>query len=244
MEILVCNDDGIKAEGIKILALALKPYGNVTVVAPNGGRSAASHSLLLYSVIEFQECNVIEGIKCYAVSGMPADCIRLATSVLHKRFDIVFSGINDGLNCGTDIVYSGTVGAAKEAIIEGIPGIAISTDRGAFSIAKNEIDELIKYIMDNKLYSTDYVLNVNFPTKNFTKSKGYRFTKQGIKSFKTEFIKNNRGSYDVVSDKITYDTDPDTDVVLGRLGYTTFTPVGVDQTYHKYVPILKKYERD
>lgn len=241
MEILIVNDDGVYAEGIKILANAMIPYGNVTVVAPDQGRSAASHSINMGTIC-FEEANAIPGISCFACSGMPVDCVRLATSVLKKEFDIVFSGINNGLNCGTDIVYSGTVGAAKEAIIEGIPGVAISTDHGSFDLAKKEIDQVIKYIMDNKLYSLDYVLNVNFPINSFDKSKGYRFTKQGIKSYKTEFMKNNIGSYDVLKDSITFDTDLDTDVSLGILGYITFVPVGVDQTNHKYVNKLKEYD--
>lgn len=242
MNILVVNDDGIEAEGIKILAKSLIPYGNVFVVAPNKCRSAASHSIT-FGTISFNSVSVIKGADCYSCSGMPVDCVRLSTSILRKNFDLVFSGINNGLNCGTDIVYSGTVAAAKEAIIEGIPGIAISTDHDSFDIAKNEIDDCIKFIMDNKLYSLDYVLNVNFPTKDFKKSLGYRFTKQGIKSFKTEYMKNNEGSYDVLEDIITFDTDPDCDVSLGRMGYTTFVPVGVDQTNHKFVDKLKEYNK-
>lgn len=244
MEILVVNDDGVFAEGIQILAKALLPYGNVTVVGPDQGRSACSHSILIRQTIEFLSVDAVEGIPCYSCSGMPVDCVRLATSVLKKKFDIVFSGINNGLNCGTDIVYSGTVAGAKEAIIEGIPGVAISTDHGYFDIAIQEIDSLVKYVMENHLYSTDYVLNINFPTKEFHKSKGYRFTKQGIKSFKTEFMKNNKGSYDEFGEVITYDMDEDTDVYLGKKGYITFVPVGVDQTYHKYVNELKSFEKD
>lgn len=242
MEILVVNDDGYDAEGIKILANALKRFGNVTLVAPNGGRSASSHSIVMREPIEFNKVFVLDGIESYSCSGMPADCVRLSTSILNKKFDIVFSGINNGLNCGTDIVYSGTVAAAKEAIIEGIPSVAISSDFGDFSLAIKEIDSLLAYIFKNKLYSIDYVLNVNFPINTFKKSKGYRFTKQGIKSFKTEFMQNNKGSYDVLSDKITYDLDMDTDVSLGRDGYITFVPVGVDQTNHNYVKKLKEFE--
>ena len=241
MEILVVNDDGYDAEGIKILANALKRFGNVTLVAPSSGRSASSHSIIMKEAILFDNVFVLDGIESYSCSGMPADCVRLSTSVLHKEFDIVFSGINNGLNCGTDIIYSGTVGAAKEAIIEGIPSVAISSDYGDFTLAKNEIDGLLEYIFKNKLYSKDYVLNVNFPVKAYTKSKGYRFTKQGIKSFKTEFMKNNKGSYDVLSDKITYDLDSDTDVSLGKEGYITFVPVGIDQTNHSSLKKLREF---
>jgi 5'-nucleotidase len=240
MEILVVNDDGVFEIGIKILAEALKKYGNVTVVAPNTGRSAASHSLQIRQQIHFVEVEAIDGILCYACSGTPADCVRLSTSVLKKKFDVVFSGINDGLNCGTDILYSGTVAAAKEGVIEGIPGVAISTDRGCMELAKREIDSVLEYIFKNKLYSLEYVLNVNFPTKRFDHSLGYKFCRQGIKSFKTEFIINNKGSYDECDEKITFDDNKDTDVYLGRHGYTTFVPVGIDQTNHFYLKKLKE----
>lgn len=242
MEILVVNDDGIYAEGIAILAKSLLPFGNVTVVAPDKGRSAASHSII-FGTITFTLVDAIEGVECYSCSGMPVDCVRLSTSVLNKEFDIVFSGINNGLNCGTDIVYSGTVAAAKEAIIEGIPGVSISSDYGDFTLAKNEIDDLISYIMKHKLYSKEYVLNVNFPPKEHKKSKGYRFTRQGIKSFKSDFMKNNEGSYDCVKETITFDIDPNTDVALGKDGYITFVPVGVDQTNYKFVNLLKEYDK-
>ncbi len=103
---------------------------------------------------------------------MPADCTRLSLSLLNTDFDIVFSGINNGLNVGTDIIYSGTVSAAREAKISGLPAVAISTDFDAFSIVDQELDALLEYIFSNQLYSKDYILNVNFPTKEFTSSKG------------------------------------------------------------------------
>ena len=243
MRILVVNDDGINASGILLLASKLKKYGEVIMVAPNEGRSAASHSILLKKPIVFEKINDINGIEAYSCSGMPADCVRLATSVIKKQFDIVFSGINDGLNCGTDIIYSGTVAGAKEAIIEGIPGVSISQDKN-YNLKDYEVEDLLDYIMENKLYSTNYVLNVNFPTNDHERSLGYRFCKQGIKSFKTEFFKNNKGYYDEVNINITYDMDPNTDVYLGKMGYTTFVPVGLDQTNHQFVNILKKFERD
>ena len=125
-------------------------------------------------------------------------------------------------------------------MIEGIPGVAISTDRGCMELAKREIDSVLEYIFKNKLYSLEYVLNVNFPTKRFDHSLGYKFCRQGIKSFKTEFIINNKGSYDECDEKITFDDNKDTDVYLGRHGYTTFVPVGIDQTNHFYLKKLKE----
>lgn len=153
MNILVANDDGINEVGIAILAKALMKYGDVYVCAPDSGRSAASHSIKLLKPMTFEPVNLIEGVKAYQTSGTPADCIRIANSVLNVKFDIVFSGINNGLNLGTDIIYSGTVAAAREAHIAYIPSVAISVDRDSFDIAKNEIDNLLSIIFNKKLYT-------------------------------------------------------------------------------------------
>ena len=242
MNILVVNDDGINAEGIDILAHHLMKYGNVIVVAPNQGRSAASHSIVISDSIYFGEANRFSDIKSYEISGTPADCVRLASSILDINFDLVFSGVNNGLNCGTDIFYSGTVAAAREGMILGIPSVAISTDFSSFDIVKNELDDLLKYIFDNKLYSKDYVLNINFPKKTFTKSLGYRFTKQGIKLYKTVFMEVENKKYKERDSKVTIDNDIN-DVTLGEKGYITFVPLGLDQTSHMSLDNLMKYEK-
>ena len=242
MNILVVNDDGINAIGIDILAHHLMKYGRVVVVAPNQGRSAASHSIVISDSIYFGEANRFSDIKSYEISGTPADCVRLGSSLLNIDFDLVFSGVNDGLNCGTDIFYSGTVAAAREGMILGIPSVAISTDFGSFDIVKNELDDLLKYIFDNKLYSKDYVLNINFPKKTFTKSLGYRFTKQGIKLYKTVFMEVENKKYKERDSKVTIDNDIN-DVTLGEKGYITFVPLGLDQTSHMSLDNLMKYEK-
>ena len=157
-------------------------------------------------------------------------------------WDIVFSGINDGLNCATDVFYSGTVGAAREAMFSGLPSVAISTDFKCFDIVENEIDDLLEYIFNNKLYSKDYVLNINFPNKGYEKSLGYRFTKQGIKLYKTTFIANNDNNYIEGHSILTLDSDSDTDVFLGKEGYITFVPLSLDTTSSK-LGELRKYDK-
>ena len=139
LNILVVNDDGIKGRGIHILASRLKKYGNVYVVSPDRGRSAASHKVILHKPLTFEKVDVIEGANCYQTSGMPADCVRLANIILDVDFDLVFSGVNDGLNLGTDIIYSGTCAGAREGVIEGIPGVAVSTDFKSFDIVEKEL---------------------------------------------------------------------------------------------------------
>ena len=240
MNILVVNDDGINAIGIRKLALALKKYGNVVVCAPDSGRSASGHSIILHNTLTFTYVGDDEGIEWYKTSGTPADCVRLSLDLLEYSFDVVFSGVNDGLNLGTDIIYSGTVAAAREAQIEGVPAVAVSTDFDAFSIVDQELDQVLAYIFKHTLYSNEYVLNVNFPVGQFSKSKGIRYCRQGIKSFKTHFILKEDGSYENSDGDITLDSNEDTDVYLSGKGYITIVPLQVEQTKQDSLEKLKK----
>lgn len=243
MNILVVNDDGIFAEGIHILANKLKPYGTVYVCAPNQGRSASSHCIILHDSLTFEFEKEEDGIYWYKTSGMPADCVRLAFDLLNIQFDVVFSGVNNGLNIGTDIIYSGTVSAAREAMLEGCPAVAISTDFDSFSIVKEELDQVLEFIFKNKLYHASYVLNVNFPTSIYSHSIGYQFAKQGKKIYRTKFILNEDGTYKNVDKDIYTDDDPNTDVNLSTKGYITFVPLMVEQTdfdaLHEFINFKK-----
>ena len=240
LNILVANDDGINERGLHILANALTKYANVYVCAPDSGRSAFSHSIMLLKPITFERVNVINGIECYQTNGTPADCVRLATSLLDVKFDMVFSGINNGLNLGTDILYSGTVAAAREGHIQYIPSIAISVEWNCYDIAENEIEILLDFIFEKKIYSGDYTLNINFPTKEHIKSKGIKFASQGIKRFKTEFEHIEGVEYKEASSLITYDENENTDVYLAKQGYITIVPLKVNQTNTLVLESLKK----
>ncbi len=233
MNILVVNDDGINAIGIKILANKLLKYGNVYVVSPDRGRSAASHKVILHKPLTFEKVEVIEGATCYQTSGMPADCVRLANIILDVDFDIVISGVNDGLNLGTDIIYSGTCAGAREGVIEGIPGVAISTDFKAFDIVEKELDNVLELVFNNKLYSKDYVLNINFPISKFNESKGIKVARQGDKIFTSIFTEIDTNLYAVANEEEIHDQNEDTDVYLADNGYITLVPVKIDSTDYK-----------
>ena len=239
LNILVTNDDGINALGISILAKALKKYGTVTVVAPTECKSAGSHSINLKNPISFEKVDVIADVQCYAVGGTPVDCVRLANSIFDNKFDIVFSGVNNGLNLGTDIIYSSTVAAAREGFIEGIPAVAISTDVDSFNIINNELEALLDYVFDCHLFSEEYYLNINFPVKGIDKSEGIKIARQGIKRFKTTFEKNSDGLYKELKNDITYDTNINTDVCLASMGYITIVPLEVNQTSEDKVDLLE-----
>ena len=172
MNILVVNDDGYKSEGIKILAEAMKSYGNIYVVAPHSEQSAKSVSITIHHPVTIHQ----HKDHYYSVEGTPSDCVRMALKKLNLPIDLVVSGINNGFNIGIDTIYSGTIGAAMQGLIAGLPAIAFSTDYGAFSIAKREIPNVLKWIFDHQLYSQKYVLNVNFQAEQYKRSKGIEVT--------------------------------------------------------------------
>ena len=233
MNILIVNDDGYGARGIETLKRFLAPYGNIYIIAPDHQRSGASHSFTYKGPFHLIKQKENE----YTLDALPVDCVRLAKA-LNVKFDLVFSGINDGLNLGTDVLYSGTVGAAREAIIEGIPSIAISTDMNSFEIVESELKNILKLVFEKKLYSKDYVLNINFPTKDFKKSVGIKVAKVGKKIFDAKIIEILDG-YDIAGEFVTLDTDKATDVYLSLKGYTTLVPVGFDETNYLGIDDLK-----
>ncbi len=174
MNILITNDDGIEAHGIIRLAAAAKKYGTVWVVAPESQRSAASHSITLrHSITAKKVMFPVENVTAYAISGTPADCVRLACrGLLPLKPDIIFSGINNGYNAGTDVQYSATIGAAMEGIFQGVPSVAFSEGSNADSakLTDEHLDEVISLILNKA--NTGYVVNVNFPATQPENFKG------------------------------------------------------------------------
>lgn len=164
--ILITNDDGIEASGIIRLARAASKYGEVWVVAPESQRSAASHSITLHTHIDVYERDFpVEGVKAFAISGTPGDCVRLGVlHIMPEKPDIVLSGINFGYNAGTDVQYSATVGAAMEAVFQGIPAVALSEGTGeGYLVTDKYLDEILAEVIDSP-YRERQIVNVNFPT--------------------------------------------------------------------------------
>lgn len=166
MRILIVNDDGISAEGIKHLAMMASKLGEVWVVAPDNQCSAMSQKITVRGSLIAKPYNdfPIKSVKAYSVSGTPADCVKVAVNVvMPEKPDVVFSGINIGYNCGYDILYSGTVGACTEAIMAGIPAIAFSSEMNCVYDAVDEyILPITKELLDNPP-ATNEIWNVNFP---------------------------------------------------------------------------------
>ena len=240
MNILVVNDDGYKAEGIEILVNSLKKYGNIFVMSPETQQSGASHCITLHTYVRIHERdNFGDDVKAWSIEGTPADCVIYALKYLKLDADLVVSGINDGPNMGTDTIYSGTLAGATEAQVHNIPSIAMSADFGSYVLAKKEIDNILKVIFEKKLYSEDYVLNVNFPSNKFDEIKGIKVTEQGIRLFKHDF--------EVDGDKIWakgwWDdavNEPHTDVYAFENGYISLCPMGISRAHREGIKHIKK----
>ncbi len=186
MKILLTNDDGILAPGIRALALWASGIGDVTVVAPKSQQSACSHGITLTRPFEVVESDVFRdiGIMAYSVDSTPADCVRFAISMIGS-YDVVFSGINNGYNLGYDVAYSGTCSAAFEANYADIKSVAFSTvgESDAAEAAKR-LPGIWRFVRDRKLLESSDMLNINIPPD----AKEIRLTVQGKTFFRDKFI--------------------------------------------------------
>lgn len=174
MRILVVNDDGITAPGISRLAKMACEFGEVWVVAPDSQCSAMSQRITVHGNLEVKrEPFPVEGVHAYSVSGTPADCVKVALMhIMPERPDVVFSGINGGYNAGIDLLYSGTVGAAMEALTRGIPAIAFSCEReGDYDVVDAYLYPIAKELLAEKLPANE-IWNVNFPCCTLQELKG------------------------------------------------------------------------
>ena len=158
MNILLTNDDGYNSVGIKLLKEKLSPFGHVVICAPKEHMSAKSVSITFGAPMEVVKAEE----DVFVCDGTPADCVAFGLSSLNTKFDLVVSGCNHGFNISYDIMYSGTVGACLQALTYRIPAVAISCE-GNFHIVDEYFEQVFKHILDNKMLSTEYLLNVNFP---------------------------------------------------------------------------------
>jgi 5'-nucleotidase len=233
MHILISNDDGYLATGINALAVTLQQYAEVSVVAPDKNRSAASNSLTLDMPLRATVCD--NGFV--RVDGTPTDCVHLAiTGLLETEPDMVFAGINHGANLGDDVLYSGTVAAATEGRFLGLPAVAISlvgSDPRHFDTAAQVAVTLLRKIQSHPL-PDDTLLNVNVPDLPIDQLKGYRSTRLGQRH-KAEAVicdSDPRGHtiYWVGPPGSEQDAGPGTDFDAIRNGYVSITPLQLDLT--------------
>lgn len=185
MNILLTNDDGIHSEKLAITREVLSKFGTVYTVAPSVEMSAKSMSLSIggFTFKKIDDYN-------YSIDGTPVDCVTFGRNGLDVDFDFVVSGTNNGYNLGIDISYSGTVGAALQAQYYKMKTIALSADRRGNTILLEDLENTIKYILDNNLLSEEYTLNVNFPREKFVESKGIKETEvyRQVYEFEPEIV--------------------------------------------------------
>ena len=248
MNILIANDDGIDAKGIHELADALKGLGDLYISAPDSQRRASGHGITVSQPITVTETTFPGAVRAFRMSGTPADCVKLGVKLLQKegiKIDMVFSGINHGGNLGTDTLYSGTVSAAMEGTICGIPSVAVSVcshEVKTFAYAK-ELARKTCEKLAGKL-SPDTVLNINVPNLLPEEVKGVKYTRLGNREYKEFFAPIEEGEgfakYRYTGDPVIYEGLPDTiDVIAMQDGYATITPLHRDLTDYE---VLKEIE--
>ncbi|EAH9987081.1 5'/3'-nucleotidase SurE [Campylobacter upsaliensis] len=254
-EILITNDDGFESEGLKKLVKMLKKEfkAKITIVAPATEKSACSHSITLTKPLRFVRVSK----RFYKLDdGTPADCVYLALAALYKNRlpDLVISGINMGANVGEDITYSGTCAGAMEAVLQGIPALALSqfyktnekelNFKNALNITKELVAKIFNqgFPLDKKEF-----LNVNFPSPK-SKFKGVKICKAGkrVYNFKAHANTNPRGVeyFWLASANLDFEDEKNSDIALLKQGYATITPIMLDLTAYKKMQNLKKWLKD
>lgn len=241
MNVLVVNDDGIFSEGIKALADFLSKEHNVLVLAPDGNRSAFSHSLSIYKDIILKEEKISDNYKAFSLSGTPADCVKFALHEFKEyNFDMVCTGINKGHNLGSDTVYSGTISAGLEGNFFGLKSIAFSNVAHSdcdFSQNVKTISKIFEQLV--KLTSTEYTLNVNLPN---CEEKGVKIAPLGIQLYTDNYQKVREGVYQLVGEPTSYLSSDCCDVAYSRQGYVTVTPILYDKTDYKMIEKFKDFK--
>ena len=245
MKILLTNDDGILAPGIRALASELREAGHqIYIIAPDSERSAASHSISLRKDIHVNKIADNE----YAIGGTPVDCTVIALQkIITEPIDLVISGINAGQNMGEDVLYSGTVAAAVEASLMGYKAIAISINSYSdqkFWVAARWMRKMLDLDFHN-LAKSHQVLNVNVPNIESDEIKGIRLTKTGHRKY-YNFIKvveehEDGFSYRIGGDVPVWDTDHGTDAEAIADGYISITPLGFDLTHGEAFPDILEW---
>lgn len=244
--ILLTNDDGIFAEGMKNLYLSLKDKADVTIVAPLSEQSGVGVGISLRKPLQIQKIEWLDDANAYAVNGTPADCVKMAISVLlESKPDLIVSGINKGSNAGRNLLYSGTVGGVIEGILRDIPGLAVSCVdffNPNFQLARNTVGIFVDYLLENPL-PRGTLLNVNIPSLS-RPLKGIRFARQGrgywIEDPSKRVHPDGYSYYWLGGKHPDHIEEEDSDVALLDEGYITAVPAYVDELTHHREFMLRK----
>ena len=250
--ILVTNDDGVFAPGLLTLVEEMRKLGRVTVLAPDRNWSGGGHVKTLDRALRVKEVRLADGTQAFASDGAPSDCVALATLGFFKEpIDLVVSGINAGANLGHDVTYSGTVTAAMEAVIAGVPGIAISlevmetqTEEVDYGPASRAAAKVVGQIIENGL-AHEILLNVNVPALPADKIRGITLTRQGLRVYHSRLDERsdprNKPYYWIGGDAPTGVPERGTDVGALAEGFVSVTPLQLDLTAYRALTDLNTW---
>lgn len=246
--ILVTNDDGITAPGIRNLVEAVRDLGQVVVVAPDKPQSGMGHAITIGHPLRLSKVETFEGIEAYQCTGTPVDCVKLAVDkVLHRKPDICLSGINHGANHSINVIYSGTMSAAVEAAIESIPSIGFSlldySIEADFTAARIYARMLVEKML-NKVMDKHMILNVNIPAVSPSLIKGVKLCRQAYAKYEEDFLERDdphgRKYFWLTGEFVNFDKGKDTDVWALKNNYVSVVPVQFDLTNYVLKEKLEK----
>ncbi len=257
MHILVTNDDGIQAPGLLALAQSMRRLGQVSVLAPDHNWSASGHVKTLHRPLRAYKTSLDDGTPVLSSDGAPSDCVALALLGLVSRpVDLVVSGINPYANVGHDLTYSGTVTAAMEGSIAGIPAIAFSIDGGAsseaptqpnYAVAAEIARRVAGMLLQNPL-PPEVLLNVNIPDRPLADIQGMMITRQGLRIYRDALDERRdprgRPYYWIGGDAPTGVPEEGTDIGALAHGYVSITPIQLDLTAHQLLPAIRRWNWD
>ncbi len=245
MRILVTNDDGIHSPGITILAKALAQVGEVWVVAPDRERTAVAHAVTLHKPLRLHHI----APRVFTVNGTPVDCVNLALlKIMPKPPALVVSGVNKGVNLGDDVMYSGTVSAAMEGTILGVPSIAVSQEgweEFRFTVGATYAVRVARLVLSHGL-PDETLLNVNIPNRPLRGIKGVRITCLSRRRFDNPIIEkcdpHGRKYYWIAGKRVSWSRDKDADHEALEGGFVSITPIRLDSTHHGVLSQFRLWE--
>lgn len=246
--ILITNDDGIMAPGIRSLVEAVKDLGKVVVVAPDKPQSGMGHAITIGLPLRLHPVTIFEGVEAWQCSGTPVDCVKLAVDkVLHRKPDICISGINHGANHSINVIYSGTMSAAVEAAIESIPSAGFSlldhSVEADFEGARKYARLIVQHMLKTRL-DKHTVLNVNIPAVPCELIKGVRICKQAYAKYEEDFVErsdpNGKKYFWLTGEFVNFDKGRDSDVWALEHNYVSVVPVQFDLTNYDLKTKLEK----
>lgn len=247
--ILVSNDDGITSKGIRVLVSVMKKLGDVVVVAPDSPQSGMGHAITIGQTLRLYEEDIFEDVLAYKSSGTPADCVKLAKHHVLKdrKPDLVVSGINHGSNTSISVLYSGTMSAAIEGALEGLPSIGFSlcdfSSKADFSHVEEWVEKIARQVLEHGI-PKGIALNVNFPPKRNEDIRGIKICRQADAKWQEEFVERfdptGRKYFWLAGNFVNFDKGEDNDEWAIANNYVSIVPCQYDLTAHHAISYINK----